>query len=117
MTILGPILFSFNMLPLSFICQTYNVAYHCNADDTQLYLLLKAGDGSQLDVLIYCLSEIKLWMAQNLFQLNEAKTECKALGHPLNILDCLGPLASNVHKQANNLGGVFDSECYGNFNH
>lgn len=46
-------------------------------------------------------------------QLNEAKTECLVLGSimsPAHILAHLGPLASNVYKQANNLGVIFNSE-------
>lgn len=49
-------------------------------------------------------------MAQNFLQLNEAKTECLVFGSiktPTHILDCLGPLASHVHKQANYLGVIF----------
>lgn len=46
-------------------------------------------------------------------QLNEAKTERLVLGSimsPAHILAHLGSLASNVYKQANNLGVIFDSE-------
>jgi len=115
---LGPVLFSLYMLPLGLICQRYGVAYHCYADDTQLYLPLKLNDISKWSALLDCLNEIKLWMASNFLQLNESKFEVlmvllKDLGPPESVnqiaLD-LGPLASNVNTQVRNLGVIFDSE-------
>lgn len=110
---LGPVLFSLYMLPLGLICQRHGVAYHCYADDTQLYLPLKLNDISKWSALLDCLNEIKLWMASNFLQLNESKFEVLILGPPKSgnqiALD-LGPLASNVNTQVRNLGVIFDSE-------
>jgi len=39
--------------------------FHCDADDTQLYLSVKPGDTSQLLKLQACLSEIKTGMSSN----------------------------------------------------
>lgn len=68
------------MLPFGSICWKYNIGYHCYADDAQLYLPLKTDDVYELNDLMNCLYEIKLWMAQNFLQLNEAKTECLIVG-------------------------------------
>ncbi len=67
-SILGAILFSLYLLPLGFICRKYNGAYHFYADDAQLYLPLNAGDRDELDDLMTCYHEIKLWIAQIFFK-------------------------------------------------
>lgn len=61
-SILGPIVFTLCMLPLGPIFHQFNISYHCYADDTQLYLPLEPSDNN-----------VKLWMALNCLQLNEAK--------------------------------------------
>lgn len=101
------------MLPLGSICQKYNVAYHFYADDAQLYLPLNAGYCDELGDLLTRYCEIKLWMAQNFLQLNEAKTECLIFGPIIpssRVLTGLGLIVSNLHKQVRNLGVVFDSD-------
>lgn len=53
-SILGPVLFSINMLPFADICQKHNVYYHLYADDTQLYLLINVGDNLALQSFFGC---------------------------------------------------------------
>lgn len=110
---LGSVLFSLNMLPLGLICHKHNVAYHCYADDTQLYLPLKCDEDSKPTSLLDCLEEVKVWISSNFLQLNECKSEV-VIFSPSKVAEKLtvhlGPLATNVSKQVRDLGVIFDSE-------
>lgn len=110
---LGPVLFSLYMLPLGLICQKHGVAYHCYADDTQLYFPLNSIDKSNGSALFKCLDEIKQWMADSFLQLNESKYEVVVFGPPKlakQLSEELGTLVSNVKTQVRNLGVIFDAE-------
>lgn len=45
------------------------------ADDTQFYIAVSPGETHSVDDLFNCILEIKTWMAENLLQLNQDKTE------------------------------------------
>lgn len=81
-TILGPILFSLYLLPLGHIFRKHGVSYHLYADDSQIYLPLKnqQNNTSSLIPLVECLNDIKAWMALNLLNINESKTEVIVFG-------------------------------------
>ncbi len=66
------------MRPLGDIIRKHNVSFHLYADDTQLYLPLKAGDSIQ--PLLECISDIKNRLLNNCLQLNENKTEMIVFG-------------------------------------
>lgn len=70
------------MLLLGSIRQKYNVAYHCYADDIQLYLPLRCNDDSNTTTLFECLDEIRAWLAASFLQLNESKAEVVIFGPP-----------------------------------
>ncbi len=55
-SILGPLLFSLFLLPLSEIMRKNQIAYHSYADDTQIYLALSPNDIDE----IYGLTEINI---------------------------------------------------------
>ncbi len=74
-SILGPILFSLYMLPLSFIFEKFGIHYHLYADDSQIYLPLKQDHKCALQSLHECLTEVKCWLTNNFLQLNEDKTD------------------------------------------
>ncbi len=109
-SILGPILFSLYMLPLSYIFQKHKLSYHLYADDTQLYFPVK-NNNCYMSTLFACLQDIKCWMDLNFLQLNNDKTEIMVFGPTAvssGIVKQLGPLSSNVRDRVRNLGMVFD---------
>ena len=116
-SILGPLLFSLYMLPLSSIFHKYGIQYHCYADDTQIYLPVAPQTTCTLNKLHSCLNDIKSWMACNFLQLNNSKTEVIIFGPPPSVTSlssALGPLSNNVNAVVRNLGVMLDSSL--NFN-
>ncbi len=59
-SILGPLLFSLFLLPLSEIMRKNQIAYHSYADDTQIYLALSPNDYSPIDSLCQCIDDTSL---------------------------------------------------------
>ncbi|XP_061566204.1 uncharacterized protein LOC133420526 [Cololabis saira] len=85
-SVLGPTLFTLYMLPLGSVISRHGLAFHCYADDTQLYIKLdpSAAESSSATLTI-CLEEIKAWMKQHFLQLNSGKTEAMLIGTPHHI--------------------------------
>ena len=99
------------MRPLGDIIRKHNVNFHFYADDTQLYLPLKAGESIQ--TLMDCIRDIKEWLSINFFQLNEDKTEVIVFGPPQlrnNLTKELVNHFPSVSSQVRNLGVILDSE-------
>ena len=102
------------MLPLGNIIRNHSINFHCYADDTQLYLLIKPDESNQLSKLQTCLKDIKSWMSCNFLMLNSEKTEILVLG-PKNLGDSMSiatldgiTLASSTTVR--NLGVIFDQD-------
>jgi len=57
--------------------ETYNVLYHCYADDIQLYCAAEGSEdlATQLSSINECIDELKSWMGCNMLKLNSEKSE------------------------------------------
>uniref|UniRef100_A0A669EXB8 Reverse transcriptase domain-containing protein n=1 Tax=Oreochromis niloticus TaxID=8128 RepID=A0A669EXB8_ORENI len=74
-SVLGPILFSLYLLPLGAIFEKYNIAFHCYADDIQIYFEITDDLAMSFHYFRECMCEVKDWFKSNSLVLNEKKTE------------------------------------------
>ena len=83
-SVLGPKLYCMYSKPVGEICKRHNMLYHCYADDTKAYQVIKLeGDRDDLsERLEACLSDITAWMSSNLLKLNQDKTENQISSSP-----------------------------------
>ena len=83
-SVLGPILFTLNTVPLGKICRKHHISYHLYTDDTQSYLTFKPNRNGSKEECIHslenCINEIRDWMCINLLKLNDGKAEFIILG-------------------------------------
>uniref|UniRef100_A0A8C6LW02 Reverse transcriptase domain-containing protein n=1 Tax=Nothobranchius furzeri TaxID=105023 RepID=A0A8C6LW02_NOTFU len=84
-SILAPLFFSLYLLPLGDLSRKHDVSFHQYADDCQVIFPIRRGGLSNLQPLLDCLEDIKLWLAQNYLCFNKNKTEV-ILFTPPNIL-------------------------------
>ena len=88
-SVLGPLLFSIYLRPISNIIRKYhNIYYHIYTDDIQLLLKLTIDSMNSNSELSDCTSEITHWLLTNDFLVNTSKTEL------LNILKVPFPTLS-----------------------
>lgn len=71
--VLGPLLFSHYMLPLSQIINSFNISYHLYANGIQLHFTLNLLQSLQAP--LPCHDTFKIWMSGNYLELNTEKTE------------------------------------------
>ena len=75
-SVLGPLLFSIYLRPISNIIRKYpNIYYHIYADDIQLLLKLPIDSMNSNSELSDCTSEITYWLLNNDLLVNTSKTE------------------------------------------
>lgn len=76
-SVLGPKLYCLFSKPIGTICRRYGFDFHCYADDTQVYMVIKPKEdwSDHFKRLENCLSNISSWMCRNMLKLNEDKTE------------------------------------------
>ena len=81
-SVLGPILFSCYVSPISFIASTFGVGIQQYADDTQLYVSLTPTDMQARQWLLVsdCLSALHSWFCHNGLALNSMKSESILIG-------------------------------------
>ena len=115
-SVLGPVLFTLYMQPLSQIISDFNINYHFYADDSQLYKSANVNDiPNLLPIFEQCVQAIKNWMNLNRLKLNEDKTEIILLGNKNQLInvrnkkivinDCIISFSVKVK----NLGVLIDS--------
>ena len=82
-SVLGPLLFTTYISPVSKIFQNYNIPFHHYADDTQLFYSLNPNN-PLLDINKFteCITLLEYWFLKNTLQLNPNKTEVIKFGTP-----------------------------------
>jgi len=76
-SVLGPKFYCKYCRPLGRIAANFGLCYHCFADDSQLYIVLKSLKewNTVKRAVEGCIREISFWMDNNLLKLNEEKTD------------------------------------------
>ena len=90
-SVLGPILFTMYIKPLSAIIGSHSIIHHSFADDLQLQMSAPPDRISELlHSMQSCISDVKAWATANMLKLNDSKTElmlvtCKRSKHLHNL--------------------------------
>ena len=75
-SVLGPMLFTMYIKPLSAIIDSHSIIHHSIADDLQLQMSVPPDRISELlHSMQSCISDVKAWATANMLKLNESKTE------------------------------------------
>ena len=78
---LGPLLFAAYVPPVGNVIESFGVRHQQYADDTQLYLSMRASDSAQeLDMLRSCSTAVRDWYLSNNLPLNAVKSQTIILG-------------------------------------
>ena len=114
----GPILFILYTTPLRQICRKHGIHYHLYADDSQLYVLFKPSKPVSKEACLHqlegCISDIRLWMANNMLKLNYEKIEfiifgtCQQLAKISDISIKVGSMKIQPVDEVRNLGFFMD---------
>ena len=116
---LGPLLFTMYASKLFDVIKEHLPTAHAYADDTQLYLSFKPGNGASEEESIAametCIKAVRTWMTKDKLKLNDSKTEFLIIGtrqqlKKVNIVSLpVGDVNITPVASARNLGTVFDS--------
>ena len=75
-SVLGPMLFTMYIKPLSAIIGSHSITHHSFADDLQLQMYAPRDRISELlHSMQSCISDVKAWATANMLKLNDSKTE------------------------------------------
>ena len=109
-SVLGPILFTSNILYLGKIIQSHGINFHCYTDDTQLYLSMKPEELEPLAKLQGCLKNIKTWMSSAFWF--KIRIKQRLLSLVPNLRNGLADFTLASSTTVRNLGVIFWSGCH-----
>ena len=121
-SILGPLLFILYLAPLQDVILTHDLNCMFYADDTQIYIAIKAPEHSvdSVEILQACVNDVFAWNTQNMLKSNSGKTEIlhftsrfKKQPSSLKTLT-LAHSAIGIKAKAKNLGIVMDKTLFFN---
>jgi len=98
-SVLGPLLFTTYISPISNIASNFGVSLQQYADDTQLHLCTAARDlAANLNTLESCLTSLHAWFCHNRLGLNSGKSESILFGTSTRLRN-FSPLATSLLSQ------------------
>ena len=121
-SVLGPILFTMYIKPLSAIIDSHTIIHHSFADDLQSQMYAPPDRISELlHSMQSCISDVKAWATTNMLKLNDNKTELMLVAskrtehlHSLTTSITVGNAQIPFKQSVKNLG--FTLDCHLNMN-
>lgn len=114
-SVLGPYLFNIYTLPVGDIIRSHNLRYHIYADDKEKYASFRVENiDPNVNKVVACLKDLKLWLGKNYQMLNDDKTVFTIIGTPQQLAK-LEPVSIDIgnciltpSQEVKNLGVIFD---------
>ena len=112
-SVLGPVEFCINTIPLGAIFKHYKRNYHIYADDTQIYCTFEINSLDEILVLICeCIADIRYWMMTNKLKINDDETKLLLITSPSakltrDIQISIGKDQYHIHLLARVLGTCY----------
>ena len=115
-SVLGPMLFTMYIKPLSAFIKSHSIIHHSFADDLQLQMSAPPDRISELlHSMQSCISDVKAWATANMLKLNDSKTELMLVTskrskhlHNLPISSTIGNSLVPFKQSVKNLGFTLD---------